>query len=179
MAPLKKIYITAAIWAGLTGLVLGVVVPKQQKGLVTLQESNADQIDKLKDLREQVKTLQKIQEDLAKVEQQEVKPNDFFTGDTRLVNEIKTIELFALKSNLLETLTISGTADKATAVQSLSGLAQIPYSISLQGSFPNVVKFIKYLENAYFISPVNALSVTYSEQGSVKATVLTNFYLYK
>lgn len=179
MTPSRKIIFTVFIWALLTGAVFGFVLPKLSKGLIDLQASHEKQIAQLKDLQEQVQALKKIQEDLNKIDSQEVKPTDLFTSDIRLVNEIKKIESYAQKAGLAETLTVTGTADKAQAVASKSGLSQVPYTISLKGPFPGVVNFILYLENSSFISPVNAITVLYTEPNNVTASILTNFYIYR
>jgi hypothetical protein len=179
MTPLKKIYILAGCWLVLTIAVFSFVAPRLSASMISLENSHEAQIKKLQDVTAQVDALQKIQDDLAKAAKQDVKPSDLFTSDIRLVNEIKSIEQFAAKSNVAESLTVTGTADKAQVVPGASGLIMVPYTIVLKGTFPGAVNFMRYLENAYFMSPVNAYSMLYNEQGSITATILTNFYLYK
>jgi Tfp pilus assembly protein PilO len=177
MTPTKKIALMIFIWLLLTGAAFTFLFPKMAISLVDLQSSHQQQIDHLKDLQEQVQALQKTQDDLSRLSSQSVKPTDLFTSDLHLVNEIKQIEQYAQKNNLIETLTVSGTADKAAAVQSASGLYQVPYSIVLKGAFPGVIDFIQYLENSYFISPVNGISVIFNSPGNVSATIVSNFYI--
>ena len=179
MSPTKKITIVVLVWIILTGVMFVMVIPRLSNGLIALQSNHQDQINQLADLKEQVQALKNIQDDLIKVNAQPVKPSDLFTSDLHLVNEIKKIEDFAAKTNLTETLTVSGTADKAQPVQSASGLSVVPYSIILKGPFPNEVNFVKYLENSSFISPVISFNVLYSQPNNSTMTILTNFYLSK
>ncbi|MDB4939605.1 MAG: hypothetical protein JWO40_30 [Candidatus Doudnabacteria bacterium] len=179
MSPTKKITLTVLIWVILTGAIFTLVMPRLSKGLISMQNNHQDQISQLADLKEQVQALKNIQGDLTKVNTLPIKPSDLFTSDLHLVNEIKEIEQYAEKTNLTETLTVSGTADKAQSVQSASGLSQVPYSIVLKGPFPNEVTFMKYLENSSFISPVVSFSVLYFQPNNATMTILTNFYIYR
>lgn len=177
----QKIYFNTIISILLLGAMFGYIFPKMSKSLVDLQNSHQSQIIKLKQLNEQAKSLSKMNEDLQAVAAMSIKPADFFTSDATLVNEIKTMEEVAAKTKSVMTLSISGTADKALAVSSASGLSQVPYAVTLKTTFPDLIRFIKYMENRYFISPISGLNISGDEdkQGGVSATILSSFYIYK
>ena len=120
LTPAKKIYAIAFGWLVLTVVVFSFIVPKFYQSMTDLHNSHEAQIKTLQDLSAQVDALQKIQDDLTKADKQDVRPSDLFTSDIHLVNEIKSIEQFAAKSNVAETLTVTGTADKAQPVQGSS-----------------------------------------------------------
>ncbi len=180
--PIKqKIYFNVILSVLLLGAIFGYVLPKMSNSLIALQNSHQSQIIKLKQLNEQARSLTKMNEDLSVLNQMPVKPSDFFTSDATLVNEIKTIEDVAAKTNSTMTLSISGTADKAVAVNSASGLSQVSYSVSLKSTFPDTVRFIKYMEHRYFISPITGINISGDpdNKGGITATILSNFYIYK
>lgn len=179
MQPLSKIYIAAVVWLALSGAVFGLIFPKMARSLVDLQQSHQKQITELNSLQEQALGLQKMENDLSQADAQPVKLGSFFTADINLVREVQRLEDISQKTSMAESLTISGTADKAAAVQSASGLYQVPYTLSLKGSFPSFVRYLQYLENSYFISPVNGLTINYAGKGQIDATVLANFLIHK
>ncbi len=180
MNPINKIYLAALTWLVLTFVVFSYLFPHFSQSLITLQQSHQEQISQLDSLKTQALGLQKMQDDLQQVDNQPVKLGSFFTSDINLVKEIQRIEDISQKTNIAETLQVTGTVDKALpASKTSSGLFLVPYTLALNGSFPEVLNFLKYFENSYFISPLNAITVSYVAKGSVNATILSNFIIHK
>lgn len=180
MSTIHKIYLTLIVWLVFTASVFLYGFPKLADGLIRLQASHQEQIDTRDKLIAQALALEKMKKDLQALQNESIQSSDFFTSDTKLVNEIKYIEGIAQSTSTDLTISISGSADKAAeAVGTKSKLAVVPYTIGLEGAFQNTLNFMKYLENSYFISPVNGLSITADEAGLLTTRILTNFYIYK
>jgi hypothetical protein len=168
-----------AAWLVATGLIFGFAFPRLTNSLVDLRQSHEKQVTELHSLQAQALALEKMQSDLQQAENQEIKLSSFFTSDVTLVHEVQRIEEIANKTNMTETLTLTGSSDKAQVVQSQSGLLSVPYTLNLHGSFLNYLNFLKYFENSYFISPVNAMTINFDVPGSVNVTLQSNFLLRK
>lgn len=168
------------VWLVLTAAAFFYGFPKLSDALVRLQTSHQEQIDTRDKLVAQASALEKMKKDLQALQKESIQSSDFFTSDTKLVNEIKHIEGIAQNTGTTLTISISGSADKAAAATGTkSKLAVVPYTIGLEGGFQNTLNFMKYLENSYFISPVNGLSITADEAGNLSTKILTNFFIYK
>ncbi len=176
----RKIYIYIILNIIVFVVMFKFVLPKMANSLVALQNSHQAQISKLNQLNDQLKSLSKMNEDLSSLNELKVKPENFFTSDATLVNEIKSIEDAAVLTNTELDLAISGTADKAKSIPSLSNLVQVPFTMALKGAYPNVVRFVKYMENRYFIAPISSINISADEEseGTVIATFQSNFYLF-
>lgn len=182
MPPLNKIFIGLFIWIVVTAGMLFIALPKLGGVITHSQETKAAQYAELEKLRQETRVLQKLQEDIDNIKRQPVQPEDFFTRDVKLVHEIQHEEEIAAQTGNKIKLTISGTADKAQNVQSSSVLFQVPYTITLQGRFDGLIKFLDLLENSYFISPVTGLNIqTSAGEGdtNVTTTIFANFYIHK
>ena len=188
MKSTTKIYIVVFIWLVLTGISFYFIFPKMSDSLLTLQKNHQDQIKEYNDLTAQIQSIHSMQQDLEDLANAPVKPTDLFTSDVQLVHEIQYIESISKTTNNDLKLTVTGSADDATAFAGAPGLFQVPYSIILTGTFPNIVQFLHYFENSFFISPVNAIDITSNSaaaggtgttQSSVKATILSNFLIRK
>ena len=150
------------------------VLPKIADSLIGLQNAHKQQESQLQSLNDQVKGLEAMQRDLDVIKSMPVQPKDLFTpysADAKLVNEIQALEAAAAKTNNHMTLDITGSADKARAYPSASGLVAVPYTLALDGSFPDAVRFLEYFENSFFISPIS--DITVSGNGDKARTVHT------
>jgi hypothetical protein len=184
MTPVNKILTALGVWAAITAGMLFFVLPKLGGVITHTQETKATQYAELEKLRQQTRVLQKMQEDLNNIKRQPVQPEDFFTRDVKLVHEIQHEEEIAAQTGNKIKLTISGTADKAQNIQSASALFQVPYTITLQGRFDGLIKFLDLLENSYFISPVSGLNIrTNTDESDPNANIVTtiyaNFFIHK
>ena len=175
----KKIILHVALWLGVTGLCFGYIFPKAIAQIRDLQFAHAKQLVALNELRDYARSLQRMEQDLDKLSKEQVQPEQLFTSDLKLVREIQEIEKIAAQTNNDQMkLSLSGTAEKAPAYPGASGLSQIPFTITLTGSFPDALRFIEGLENTYFVAPINAVSFTLVE-GKVNTTIISNFIIRK
>src|SRR4051812_10086969 len=116
----KKIALAIVAWIVITAACFMLIFPRVVNSLITLRQSYAKQIGELSELRDRAKALQRMQADIAKVKKEKVQPEDLFTSDLKLVNEIQHIEDAAKFTGNDLKLTISGTAEKAQPVPSAS-----------------------------------------------------------
>ena len=176
----KKVAASLLVWLAGTALAFFWLFPKLSGSLIELKQSHAKQIAELNQLKDYAKGVERMQQDLATMRKGEVQPEEFFTSDIKLVNEIKHIESIALETNNAIIFNISGTADKAAAVKGASSaLFEIPYTITLEGNQQTVQNFVSRLEKSYFVSPVNAVSYLVDNNGVLVARVVANFYIQK
>lgn len=183
----NKILAHFAVWGVVAGLSLFFVFPKLADNLKDLQKDHADQIEQLNDLKNHAKGIELMQSDIDNIEKQSLHPDSLFTSDVELVNEIKHIEETAQVTAVeLDPIGVSGsvtatdkTKSKEQTLVSKSDLVPIPFTVTLRGDFLSSLKFIEYFEHNYFLSPINALTFTVSENRPVETKILSNFYLLK
>ena len=182
MSVRNKIFEYFFIWAIVSAAVFFYVVPKFTQSLVDLQNSHQAQIDQLNKLQAQASNLHKMQIDLDTIAQDPVQPSDLFKSDVHLVNEFKYLEDVAAKTNNKLELTVSGTVEQELPAEgTVSGLVTVPYSMNLIGTYQNVTTFVKYMENAYFLSPISGLNLNKhtATPGQIEANILTNTFITK
>lgn len=120
------------------------------------------------------------QDDLQKLTTEPLQPDDFFSRDINLVNEIQALEDLATKYNVQMQLSgISGTVNTAGKAPTITPIVTIPYSIVLNGDLGSVVNFIENLEHLSFVVNLTSFSINASGQGTVTASLSSNFYLRK
>lgn len=139
---------------------------KERKDLAVLQAHDA--------------SYKKAQADLQTLGSKAYQPEDFFSKDIALVNEIQTLESLAAKYNLRMQLSgVAGTIGALPKAPTISSIAIVPYGITLNGDLFQVVNFIENLEQLSFITNVTSFSLTSADKGSVTASLGANFYLKK
>lgn len=155
-------------------------IPRLSKSLTDLQSGHKEQLDTLNKLKAQAASLEKMRQDLDTQKKEKVQASDLFSGDLDLVNEIKKMEDNAAKSGVKLTLTIPESADKAKPLKSsVSGLYVVPYTLLVDGDFPSYLKFVKYMENSFFVSPFNGMNLTVKEELGFEGLMQGNFYIKK
>jgi Tfp pilus assembly protein PilO len=139
---------------------------QERKDLVVLQAQDA--------------SYKKAQADLQELAGKPLQPQDFFTSDTSLVYEIQTLENLAAKYNLkMQIGGVAGTVNSLMSAGTVTPIVTVPYSISLNGDFFQVVNFIESLEHLSFITNPTNISIEASDNGNVSASMTANFYLRK
>ena len=173
------------IWVVATAALFFFVMPRFSDNLTELQTSHQQQADTYNSLRAQAASLQKMQQDLDSLKNEKIQPSDFFSNDLQLVNEIKQLETNAINSNVVTTLTIPVSADKAATLKgSESGLFVVPYSLKVVGQFPDLLKFLEYQENSFFIAPVDGINLLAQlsekdKSSTINTELLGSFYIKK
>ena len=175
-----KIYLALAIWLALVGVMFSYIFP-------LLGQSNAAQLNTLGDQRKQLGKLQAEQEsfqqaqaDLLAVAKKPRQPEDFFSKDITLVNEIQALEDLGAKSGVQFALSgVAGTIATVPKAKTASEIFAVPAVLSISGPFSGVASFIESLENLDFIVNVSGISVTSVGADKIAATLTANFYLHK
>ncbi len=140
----------------------------------------SDQMQNLAVLKSENENYKRAQSDLALLAQETYQPDNFFSHDITLVNEIKTLEDLSAQLNLkMQLAGVSGTINTAPKATTKTPMAVIPYSIALSGNLQQVVNFIESLEHLSFITNVTSVSIATGVSGQVNASLAANFYLLK
>jgi hypothetical protein len=155
--------------------------------LDSLQTSWLDKILSQKksvlELRQQQQNIQLAKKDLKQVSEEKIAPDDLFSRDETLVNEISQLEDKAAKFGLQFTLSVAGTVAQAPKAPVSSDLVTIPFSMQLQGPFTRLVQFLDSLEHAGFVLIVRSLAVSSAASAAdpeaVTASLAGVFYLRK
>ncbi len=115
---------------------------------------------------------------MERLDKEELKPEDFFSRDITLVEELKVLE------SLQETLGVkmsvngvTGTAKSAVKASAQSDIVSVPYSIAASGPYENIVRLVNTLENLPFVNSVSGISITVGEAGNVNLSLYASFYL--
>ncbi len=122
-------------------------------------------------------SFKQAQSDLKKLAEQPLQPADFFSRDITLVKELEILENLQQKYGVQMDLSgVSGTVNNLTPAPTKSQIVVAPYGISLTGSLVQVTNFIEALENVSFVTDINGLTISLS-QNTVAANLSANFYL--
>ncbi len=116
--------------------------------------------------------------DLVALQSKPLQPGDLFSQDTKVVKEIKTLETLADSLGVDFTLEVSGTIKTAPKLKTATGqLYAVSYTVILEGPFDKVVNFIESTEHLNFVTQTKALSLGVMEEGGVRATLSSEFYI--
>ena len=175
-----KIYLALAIWLIVCFVVFSYVFKFLERANKQTKSKIDQQNKELTVLEAEKESFDKAKEDLSNLSQKDLQPEDFFSKDITLVNEIKTLETLAQNLGVELNLSgISGTTKTAPKAKTQGDIVIIPYSISLNGQFSKTVDYIESLENLPFITRLTALSINAAASGNVNANLTANFYLRK
>ena len=131
-------------------------------------------------LQQEDQSFKDAQADLNKMATQPYQPDNFFSKDIALVDEIQTLEDLSAKYNLQMTISgVSGTAAAAPLAQTATPIALVPYGLSLTGTLPDLVDFMENLENLQFVTTITTVSINSGDKGQVNANLAGDFYLRK
>lgn len=143
-------------------------------------DSMAQERKDLAVLQAQDKSYKQAQADLQVLADKANQPEGFFSKDIALVDEIQTLEDLAAKYNLKMQLSgVAGTINSLPQAQTTTSIAVVPYGITLNGDFSQVVNFIENLEHLSFVTNVTSLSLSAADKSNVTAGLSANFYLRK
>jgi Tfp pilus assembly protein PilO len=143
-------------------------------------DSMAQERKDLASLQAQDQSYKQAQADLQELAGKPYQPEDFFTSDISLVNEIQTLENLAAKYNLTMQISgIAGTIETLQSANTVTPIAMVPYGITLSGDFFQTVNFIESLEHLSFIANPTNISINGADNGNVSASMSANFYLKK
>jgi len=175
-----KIFVVLATWV-VVGLILQLYVYK------ILDKSNVAMVGKIEQQNREMSVLdaerisfEKAQEDLDILAKKPLQPEELFSKDVTLVNEVKYLENLANIIGVDIALSgLSGTVKSASKAKTSGDLIVVPYSMNISGSFSKIVDFIETFENLPFITVLDGMSLTTLGEGEVSANLRANFYLKK
>ncbi len=173
-----KIYLTLVVWLAVCGAMF-------LFGFKILQASNKLALGKISEQKNQMLALEAQaenyrleQEDLENMQKQKMKPQDFFSQDITLVQEIETLENLGKKMNVDLSLSgIAGTITSIAKAPTKSQLFVVPISVSVSGSLSNVTDFIETLENLDYITTPHSLNVSTAGSGEVNSSLSVTLYI--
>ncbi len=178
MSAKNKIVIAVVIWliasVSMVMYGFGIFSTGNQKMLFQIQESKKE----LAALQEEKNSYAQAQKDLEQMLKEKIQPQDFFSQDVTLVNELKILE--DLQDSLGIKLTVSGvsgTAGSAAKAKTQSDIVSVPYGISASGPFESIVHLVQTLENLPFVTTIGSLAISSGEKGTVNFATNANFYL--
>lgn len=174
----KKIYLVSAVW-------LAVVFLMFNLGFKFLDSSNKKTREKIQEqtkeeavLINEKESYDSAKKDLDELKAKTVQPEEFFSKDITLVNEIKFLEelgsQYGVKLNLSG---LSGTVKTAPKAKTQSDIVIAPYGINVAGSFPNVLAFLEHMENLPFLTQLTGFSLSAAGGKDVVLNMSANFYL--
>lgn len=171
-----KIYILLGAWlvivVAFTAYIFDYVDKKNQAEVEGIVAKKKD----LLELQAEQRSYQQGITDLELLSKKEVLPSNFFSSDTSLVNEIKTLENLAEVNNLKITITIGGTANTLPKAKTSSDLLVAPYSLNLTGNYLSVLNFIRSAENLSFITQFKNVNIQNSGP-ETSASINSVFYI--
>jgi hypothetical protein len=175
-----KLFIVIVLFAIFAGIMFtfgyGILESKNTARLDLVNKQNLE----LEVLKREQKNSEQAKKDLATLDQKPHPPSELFSKDTKVVKEIRTLEDLAARYNLDFTMSISGTsktAEKAPGVA--SDLSVVPYTVTVDGAFPNVLNYISATEHTNFVTHTEEIHISSIDNGMVRATIASQFYLKK
>lgn len=131
-------------------------------------------------LQREQKSFEQGKKDLAQLASSQYPPENLFSKDTRVVNEIQRLEEAAQRYSLDLTIGVTGNTKTAEPVPGTSsGLNAVPYTMTLNGGFGNALLFMQMAERMPFISHAQNLSITVSTGSDTRTVITSEFYLKK
>lgn len=174
----NKIYVIFAVWLAVVFFMFG-------RGFKFFDSSNGqigkniqEQIQEETILRNEKESFDSAKKDLSELEKKEIQPEEFFSKDITLVNEIQFLENLGRQYGVKLYLSgLSGTVKTASPAKTQSNIVVVPYSINVSGSFPNVLAFIKHMETLPFLTQLTGFSLNAASGGDIVVNMSANFYL--
>jgi len=176
----NKIILLGAAWVVVSAAMLfyffGILDIQNQATVYSIDEKKKE----LQTLQVQNESYLRAKSDLKQVALEPLQPEDFFSKDVTLVNELKVLEDLKQKLGVQTQISgISGTVGSAAKAKTVTPVVVIPYGITVSGTLVQVVDFIETLENLSFITNVSNIGITSLDNGKVNATMSASFYLTK
>ncbi|MEZ4180382.1 MAG: hypothetical protein R3B41_02630 [Candidatus Doudnabacteria bacterium] len=142
-----------------------------------LAQINTKKLDLIILEREQ-KNFKQARTDIEDLRSKDYPPQELFSRDTKVVKEIKVLEGIANDYNLDFSLQVNGGVEDFKPVEGLtSELFIVPYSVTLEGAYNNVLKYLGSAQKTSFINHTTVVSIRAIEDGLVEAIIESNFYL--
>ncbi len=138
-----------------------------------------DQKKTVVEMRQEQKNIELAKQDLQDLAKKEKAPEDFFSQDISLVNDLSQVESAARRFGLEFTFSVTGTAQTAAKAKTASDLYSIPFTMQLRGKFSGAVSFLDWLEHFPNTFTAKSASLAAASGDSINVTLIGNFYLRK
>lgn len=175
----KKISVLIALLAIITVALFAYGFGLTDSANNTLAANILESRKQLEELKSEQRNFQLGKQDLESLLSKPFKPENFFSTDVSLVNEIRTLESVAQAVDINLSLSVSGTVGNAPRAQTVTELKTIPFTMQITGSFDNAIKFLDTVEHLAFITNIQALNVTPATKGQVAMVMTGNFFVKK
>ena len=176
----NKIVLLLVVWLGLSALTFGYFFKLLDRANQKTLDSMDVQRKEFAQLTAERQSQNQAKWDLETLAKQSIQPENFFSRDITLVNELKILEGLSDRLNLkMQIGGVSGTVNTAAKAKTITPLVVIPYSISVSGSLQRAVDFVETLENLKFITNVSNISISTADKNTVNVGMTANFYLKK
>lgn len=174
----QKIYVLAAVWLALCASMyfyfFNILDSKNQELAFSIVGQNKERMM----LEAEQESFKQAKADLAMLAEQPVSPNEFFSQDVTLVNEIKALEAAAKKYDVTLTINnLSGTVKTATKAKTLNDMVYVSATLGVKGTLAGVVSYMEYVENAKFIANISNMNITAADENKTSAALDIQFYL--
>lgn len=180
MNSLTKLILAVVGFAALTVLMMlygyGILSERNQ----SLADAAAQQSRELEVLEREQKSFDQGKKDLEVLQTSAHPPGSLFSSDTNLVAEIQQLEQLAARYSVDMNISVSGTTDTAEKVPgSVGEIYLIPYTLTLDGGFEDILLFMQSLEKMPFVTHVNNVALSVGAENVTRATVGSEFYITK
>lgn len=169
------VVITFAIFAGVMFTFgYGILESRNTARLDLVNKQNLE----LEVLKREQKNFEQGQIDLASLDKKTYPPADLFSKDTKVVKEIRVLEELADRYKLDLSLSISGSTKNAIKAPGVgSDLFIVPYVVSVEGTFNNILNYIASTEHTNFVTHTQEVQMSSIGEGKTRATITSQFYL--
>lgn len=173
-----KLFVVTTAFAVFAGLMFtfgySIVDGRNQQRLDLVNQKNLE----LEVLEREQHNFEQGKRDLASIRESDFPPEELFSNDTRVVSEIRDLEALAESYNLEFTLSISGTTETAIKATGVNGeLLEVPYAVSVSGSFNNILKYLEATEHTVFINHTHQVQISARTANETRALINSKFYL--
>lgn len=131
------------------------------------------------ELKQEQANVEQAKKDLQDLSSKVRVPEEFFSKDITLVDDLRILEAKAKESAVDMTLSVSGTLNTAVKAKTASELYSVPFSVQLKGDFKDVVAYMDFLEHFGTLFTVRSVSMLGGTSDVVTANLVGNFYLRK
>lgn len=174
-----KIISSIVAFAILALLVFGLGFPWFASKLENSLTAILEQKKTVLELRQEQKNIELAKRDLVDLAKKDRLPEDFFSKDTTLVQDLGLLEAKARELGVEFNLTVSGTIPTAAKAKTLSELYVIPFTVQLSGSYENLVAYFDFLEHSGSVFTVQTINLGGGGEDRVTANLGGSFYLRK
>lgn len=174
-----KIGVCAVLLAIISGVLFGYGLPWAKAKLDSSLSGIMEQKKEVVELRQEQRNLELAKKDLAELASKHVLPEDFFSKDVTLVNNLGVLESKARELGVLLTVSISGTVASAPKAKTPTELYMVPFTMQLEGDFANVVAYMDWLEHAGTLFVIRSVTAAGSQKDTIVINLLGTVYLRK